>query len=493
MGEREEGIRDVLERYLSSGPVRMHVPGHKGATASSTESLSDVLQMVRFYDVTEIADFDNLHYPVGVVRKSQEQAALLFGSEKTFFLVNGATSGILGALLAVRMTMGQGNVLLPRNIHRSVVSALVLSGLEPVFMYPEYCSELGGYLPVDSRCLESELLKTSNVKAALTVSPTYYGVSCDQQAVAALCHDRGVPLVVDEAHGSHFTFSEDLPESSLLSADIVVHGAHKTLPSLTQTGLLHITKSANIRFPRLRHNVEEALRLVQSSSPSYILMSSLEDALGRGQGLREWVRRGVDTGRALADLLSSIDGLTVGPSLSKRHRTLGMDLDPCRVLVNVSRLGITGVQAAGFLQRQGHVAAELSGYDHVLLVCTGGNTPSDINRVAQAFREMVPWARSRAKESVRGLGEPPRPERELGLRTSFFAPGRMVHLEQAKGMVSCDTIITYPPGVAIVLPGERLTAAVIDYIKGARRAGLFLAGRALETYEKEMMVFCVDA
>ncbi len=536
MSKKEEGICRAIDEYLAKGPGRMHVPGHKGKPLRRPESegsmddprflaqylsVKDCLDQVRAFDVTEVANLDNLHYPLECIESSQERAARLFGAEKTFFLVNGATAGILASLLAVRMTMGEGSVVLPRNIHRSVVSGMVLSGLEPVFMYPEYSESLGGYLPAGSATLRRALSdlgseELSSVRAVLTVNPTYYGIGQDTAPLALLAHDigRGVPLIVDEAHGTHFAFSPELPMSAIGSgASIVIHGAHKTLPALTQTGLLHLTRTGHSQFSGLLHNVEEGLRLVQSSSPSYVLMASLEDAIAHvAEASPNWVARGISAGRELAARLSEISGLQVGPRLpqiSAQQRPgaalpeESLQKDPGRVLVNVSGLGITGAQAARYLWSQGGVAVELAGFDHVLLVCTGGDDSQSIKKVTEAFLDLASRARSKRQSGRDGrqslqadlacLGEPPRPERDLSLRTAFFAPSRMVNLEQAEGMVSCDTILTYPPGVAVILPGERFTSSVIDYIKRARHGGLFVAGRAFGVSEREMMTFCVDA
>lgn len=529
MGKKDSGICRAIDAYLAKGPARMHVPGHKGKplrhpspegamhdprALPQSLSVRDCLDQVRPFDVTEAADLDNLHYPLGAIKNSQERAARIFGAEKTFFLVNGATAGILASFLAVRMTMGEGYVALPRNIHRSVVSALVVSELEPVFIYPEYSESLGGYLPVDPACLRRALSdlspeERSRIRAVLTVNPTYYGTSRDMAPVARLAHDigQGVPLIVDEAHGTHFAFSPDLPKTAIrLGASIVIHGAHKTLPALTQTGLLHLTKTGRSMFPGLLYNVEEALRLVQSSSPSYILMASLEDALAHiSESSPNWVARGISVGRELSAKLSEIGGLQVGPRLPQ---TSGYrpTRDPGRVLVNVSGLGITGAQAARYLWSK-QVAVELAGLDHVLLVCTGGDDQGSIEKAFEGFRALASWAclKGRGSEGERfapesagsgletSIGEPPRPERDLSLRKAFFARCRMVNLEQAKGMVSCDTILTYPPGVAVILPGERFTSSVIDYIKRARSGGLFVAGRGFGVSEREMMTFCVDA
>lgn len=511
MSENDGGILEAICAYARRNPVRMHMPGHKGRKAFSVaednpvddtpEWATKLLDQLRAIDVTEAPGLDNLHYPTGCIRNAERRAEEIFGSERTFFLVNGATSGIQSSLIATRMAFGPGSIVVPRNVHRSMVSAMMMSGLEPIFVWPEYRQDLGGYLPLDADRLKEALDaaessgKDSKPRAVLVINPTYCGFARDLTDIANLCHSRGLPLLVDEAHGTHFAAGHGLPASALkCGADLVTHGAHKTTVAFTQTAFLHVGPSTSDRFPTLVSSVEEALRTVQTTSPSYILMSSIEEAvqvLGRDGG--RWVDHGTQVSTELAERLSRVPGISVSGS----NLPPGLMHDPSRVLVNLGGLSVSGPEAAKHLVEDYGVVPEMSGPKHILLLLTGATTERDILAAEEAFRGLSrrfgqPDA-ARQDEVAQLTQEAPRPVRVMPLRQAFLSVSRPVPVEDAGGRISADTVVIYPPGSPLVTPGERIDRDIVEYLLEARKEGLNVLGRGIKAHQREMSIYCVES
>jgi arginine decarboxylase len=498
------GIIDAICRYASRRPVRMHMPGHKGKKAFAANPIyieptpewaTRLLDDLRILDMTESPGLDNLHYPVGCIRETEARAECLFGSSRSYLLVNGATSGIQASLIASRMILGAGNVVLPRNVHRSMVTAMAMSGLDPVFVWPEYNSRLGGYLPLDTDRVKEVLSSTEPPRAILILNPTYSGFARDLSEIADLAHSQGALLIVDEAHGTHYKVGKDLPPSALdMGADIVVHGAHKTTVAFTQTAFLHIGKSTPERFPYLKPAIEESLRAVQTTSPSYILMASLEqalDSLEENEGA--WVNRGVETARELARRLSQIPGISVVGHETSIPIPSGLMQDPGRVLVNLSGLSVSGPEAARFLVSEKRVDPEMIGPDYLLLIWTGADGEQDITVVEDAFRNLAQRYPGNLDEKPHEfvMSEAPRPKKVLSLREAFLSVARPIQIEDAVGRISADTVVIYPPGSPIITPGEVFSRQIVDYILSARKTGLNVLGRGIVGGSLDTKVYCV--
>lgn len=507
------GIIEAMCKYSSLKPVRMHMPGHKGRRAFPVDYMSrsltpkrasSLLDQLRAVDMTESPGLDNLHYPSGCIRATEARAEKLFGSGRTYFLVNGATSGIQAALIATKMTLGGNSLVLPRNVHKSLVSAMAMSGLEPVFVWPDYDPSLGGYLPLTWKRLNEALdalpKDQEQPKAVFTIDPTYSGYATDMSEIAREVHARGMALIVDEAHGTHFSNGEGLPPDALAAgADLVIHGAHKTTVAFTQTAFLHLGKGAEDRFPGIELAVEEALRAVQTTSPSYILMASIEQAievLERDDG--QWIDHGTKVAVELAGRLSKIPGISVAGF--DRPLPSGLFHDPSKLLVNLN-LSVGGPAAVKYLVQKCKVVPEMTGPGYILLLVSGSHGPKDIDAVEKAFKDLSdrfarhPDENQSCKEAaatVTNSGEVPRPTRVMSVRDAFLSKSQPLLIEDALGKISADTVVIYPPGSPIVTPGERIDRDVVEYILHARRAGLNLLGRGVHGTEGELKVFCVE-
>lgn len=471
--QNQTPLVEALERYQRGTPVRLHVPGHGGG-----RGLSPALREADLpgWDVTELEGLDDLHRPRGAIDRAQQLAAALYGARETFFLVNGTTVG-LQALIAA--CCGEDDQLvLPRNAHRSVLGGLVLSGARPVFIQPDVLPGFGVAAGYGGDKLGQVLESHNRVAAVLAVHPCYYGVVGDLAGVAGVCRRFDVPLLVDEAHGTHFRFHPRLPRDGLsLGADAVVQSVHKTGGALTQASWLHLGTG---RVDR--EKLASMLRLLQTSSPSYLLLASLD--MARQQLALEGehsLRQLLGVMDQVAPQLKSIPGLKV-----LDESVLGgggaRDYDPTRLVVSVQAWGLSGYEVSRRLVRDYGVYVEMADAGNVVAVLAPGVTHREVYALVQALagidRETVPGRdtnRARAAELLPAL---PLPPQVITPRQAWNAPKRTVPLVRARGLVCGELIAVHPPGTAIIYPGEEITPGVIEYLKQVRRWDLICHGAA---------------
>jgi arginine/lysine/ornithine decarboxylase len=462
---------DSLEKYRRRNPVRLHVPGHKGGQA-----LSPVMRQgdLPGWDVTELEGLDDLHNPDGAIAAAQQLAANLYGARHTFFLVNGTTVGIHALISA---TCAEGDMLvLPRNAHRSVLGGLVLSGARPVFLEPEIVPEFGFAAGFGKDRLK-QLLPRRGVAAVLAVHPCYYGVVGDLAGVSELCRRYSVPLIVDEAHGTHLRFHPALPADALsLGADAVVQSVHKTGGAFTQASWLHLG-TGRVQ----REQVARTLRLLQTSSPSYLLLASLDAAR------QQLARHGGDMLDELLEItqetlreLTRIPGLVV---LGKEHLgTCGaLDHDPTRLVVSVKGLGLSGYEVGRRLAAGYGVYVEMADAFNVVAVLAPGTGREDARALVRALADISLEARRDARLPrvvIPPPAGPPVPPQVTTPRRAWLSPQRSVPLEESRGRVCGEIIAVYPPGTAIIYPGEEITPEVIEYLLQVRASGLHCQGAA---------------
>ena len=474
--QRRAPLVEALKAYAEKDMAAFHTPGHKqgrGAPADLVEVCGE--QALRI-DLCELPEVDSLYSASGVLKEAQELAASAYGADSSFFLVNGSTTGNIVMVLSA-CDPGD-SIIVPRNAHKSVLSALILAGARPVYMRPPYDGELGVAGAVTPAEVERALEENPRAKGVCIVSPTYFGGAADIHQIAALCRRRGVPLLVDEAHGPHLHFHPDLPASALSAgADMVVQSTHKIISGMTQASLLHINKGARID----RGRVKKTLELIQSTSPSYVLMASL-DAARRQMALsgEELLGRAIELAEEGRRRLSAIPGVRVfGREL--RGRPGLFDLDVTKLTINVTGLGMTGFEAKRRLNEEHNVQAEMATLHNVLLIVTLGNTMKDIERTERALEALCQDAVARGT-----FGDPPRavwlsppedlPVVRLSPREAFFAEHARVPFERAAGLVSAELVAPYPPGIPILAPGEVIAQEAIDYLRAVERMGGMING-----------------
>jgi arginine/lysine/ornithine decarboxylase len=470
-------ILETLSACTQRPHAAFYTPGHKRGQGISHHLAQIMGNQVFQLDLPELPDLDNLFAPEGVIREAQELAAQAFGADQTWFLVNGSTCGIEAAILAV--CQPGDKIILPRNVHRSAIAALVLAGAIPIFVQPDYDPhwDLAHSLTVTG--VAQALRHHPDAKAIMIVYPTYYGVCGDVGAIAQLAHQHNIPLLVDEAHGPHFAFHPDLPCSALeAGADLVVQSTHKVLGAMTQASMLHL-RSTRIDANRLT----TALQLVQSSSPSYILLASL-DAARQQMALqgKELLTQTLNLAKLARTQLSQIPELSVF-ELPLDAIATNPTLDPTRLTVRVTGLGITGFTADEILHDHLQTIAELPALKHLTFLISLGNTSEDINTLVSAFQNLASTINSDhlEKSLIPSFPLSPFPTctwdlPPLSPREAYFATTEMVAIAQASDRISAECICPYPPGIPVLIPGELITSAAIDYLLRVLAAGGMITG-----------------
>ncbi|MBW4420135.1 MAG: aminotransferase class I/II-fold pyridoxal phosphate-dependent enzyme [Myxacorys californica WJT36-NPBG1] len=473
-------VRLPLLEALTACSLKSHAsfyaPGHKRGVGSAIALTHLLGSQVFQADLPELPELDNLFAPQGVIAEAQALAAQTFGADRTWFLANGSTCGIMAAILA---TCAPGEkIILPRNAHQSAIAALILSGAIPVFIHPEYDPILDLAHSITPETVATALVQHPDAKAVLMIYPTYFGVCGHVEAIADLTHRYNLPLIVDEAHGAHFAFHADLPMSALQAgADLTVQSTHKTLSALTQASMLHVQGD---RIDRDR--VSQSLQLVQSTSPSYLLLASLDAARGQmateGQELMDQTLRLADEARSRLQAIPKL--ATLNP---EQATTAGFyALDRTRLTVTVSNLGIDGFTADEILHQQLDVTAELPSLRHVTFIFSLGNTETDVDRLVAAWETLAADASSHASQGADGIsvgyGKLLNEKQAMSPREAFFARSEMISTDQACDRISTELVCPYPPGIPILMPGEFITQDAINALQYVLKSGGFITGCA---------------
>ncbi|HEY0344459.1 MAG TPA: DegT/DnrJ/EryC1/StrS family aminotransferase [Solirubrobacteraceae bacterium] len=464
---------EALQRYADRRPARYHVPGHKGGAGAPAQLVQALGSGLRL-DVPSCIEGIDIDVGESALERAERLAAATWGARRTWFLVNGASEASHALCLALAQT--GGDVVVQRNAHASTIHGLVLSGVRPVFVHPGLDEDLGVAHCVAPHELADTLDRTPDAVAAFVVSPTYFGAAADVHGLASVCRERGVALVVDEAWGAHFRFHDRLPQDALAAgADAVISGTHKLIGSLTQSAMLHLGPHCPRQLGEA--GISRALRLVRSTSPSSLLLGSLDAARAhvdeRGAELLD--ARLAEMDAVKREIRDRCGVSVLGDELVGRHGVAAFD--PLRLAIDVRATGIDGHLVAGDLLRTADINLELI-TDRVLIAHVGIGEPllAEGRRLAEALRVVLGTARPAA---ARAASRPPAAcfgEYALSPRDAFFAPHDVLALRDAVGRISADSIAAYPPGVANVLPGERLTEPVVRYLLEMTLRGCPLRG-----------------
>ena len=462
-------LLNALRKSVQKPHAAFYAPGHKHGRGCDRAILNLLGKDVFNADLPELPELDNLFAPEGVIEEAQQLASLTFGGEKTWFLVNGSTCGIMAAILA---TCGEGDkIILPRNIHQSAIAGLVLSGAIPIFVRPEYDPNEGLAYNVTPQAVQQTLKEHPDTKAVMMLHPTYQGICSDLKAIAEIVHRYNIPLLVDEAHGAHFTFHGDLPPSAMsVGADLTVQSTHKTLSAMTQASMLHIqgTRVCDRR-------VNKALQLVQSTSPSYLLLASLDAARHQmATKGKELMTKTIALATKARNQLAAIPNLSI---LELNTKPGCHHLDFTRLTINVSRLGITGFEADEILHEQLSVTCELPLLQHLTFIISLGNTPQDIQQLIQAGKTLsLSTPLPCSPVPLLPCSFAPLLPCSLSPRQAYFAPTETTPITQAGDRVCAELICPYPPGIPLLMPGETITTEAIEYLQQVLAAGGTITG-----------------
>lgn len=465
---------DAIVSYGFRGSVRFHVPGHKGGPGADPGLRSAMGERALALDICQDIEGIDVGPSPTPYERAEQLAAAAYGAGQTWFLTNGATQGNHALCLALAKP-GQ-HVLVQRNSHASVVDGLVLSGGIASFVAPEYDEELGMAHGVTPEALAEALARLPDIGTAFIVSPTYYGMAADIRGCAEVAHRAGVALVVDCAWGSHFGFHPMLPEFPLAQgADAVLASTHKIVGSLTQSAMLLVADDGLVD----PDEVARCVRLVRSTSPSSLLLASLDSARRQlavhGEDLLERTLAASARARLAIDEIPGC--AVVGEDMVGRPGIAGWD--PLRIVIDVRGTGCTGYELAAELRASYDIYVELATHVTLVLVLGLGQPVEPLERFAHDFAETV--------RQLQRTGEAPaiaRPPAALDhqtvvpIREAFLGEGEVVAVDDAVGRISCESIAGYPPGVPALLPGERVTAEVVSYLRALTTAGARLHGAA---------------
>ena len=482
--ERDTPYLDALRAYAGRDPGRFHVPGHKGGAAAEPSFAEAVGEGALALDIPTLTRGVDVGMEPTPFQLAQEVAATVWGAKRTWFLINGASQGNHVASLALAHAEG-GEVVVQRNVHSSTIDGLVLSGLRPTFVQPELDPELHIVHCLTPDALAEALDRTPNAVGAMVVSPTYFGAAADVRGLAGVAHERGVPLVVDEAWGAHFAFHEDLPEPALRAgADLVISSTHKIVGSLTQSAMLHLGAASEGRLDE--RVVDRTVTLVESTSPSSLLFGSLDAARRHvAAGGREMLDETIAALRGAHDTVRALPGLDVlDERLAGRRSVAGWD--PLRLAIDVRGTGRTGYELGERLFERFDINLELVGENVMVAVFgMGERATAQVERLVTALRGVLEELDTEPPPEHPPFAEPP-PWGPLAMspRDAFLGPQEVVPIGEAAGRVGAESLAAYPPGVPNVLPGERLTTETLEYVLSTLEHGGTLRGasdRRLET------------
>jgi arginine decarboxylase len=465
---------EAIVSYGFRGSSRFHVPGHKGGAGADPGLRSALGDRALALDIAQDIEGIDVGPSPTPYERAEQLAAAAYGASRTWFLTNGATQGNHALCLALA-PLG-AHVLVQRNSHASVIDGLVLSGGTASFVAPEYDVELGMAHGVTPEALQAALGRAGDIGAAFIVSPTYYGMAADVRGCAEVAHAAGAALIVDCAWGSHFGFHPALPESPLqLGADAMLASTHKIVGSLTQSAMLHIATDSRVDADA----VARAVRLVRSTSPNSLLLASLDSARRQlavhGEALLGRTLAASARARAAIDAVpgcSVVDEAMVG-----RPGIAGWD--PLRIVIDVRGTGCTGYELAAGLRAAYDIYVELATHATLVLVLGLGQPIEPLESFPHDFAEIV----SRMAQAGQGpaIARPPaalEQQTVVPIRNAFLGAGESVPTDEAIGRISCESIAGYPPGVPTLLPGERVTAEVVAYLRELTTAGARLHGAA---------------
>ena len=498
--EKQPGLLERLTEYAGSDAYPFHMPGHK--RREIPDGIPGGFPDPYGIDITEIDGFDNLHHAEGILKDAMDEAAAIYGTDRSWYLVNGSTCGILSAVFAT--TENGGKILTARNCHKAVYHAICLNRLEAEYLYPEEITEFGingGIRAEDVRkALEKDAMhcagnsgdvrgKITKIQAVLITSPTYEGVVSDIRVIADVAHEYGIPLIVDEAHGAHLEYADQchsFPKSALeYGADIVIQSLHKTLPCFTQTAILHV-KGKLVDQDR----ISRYLSMFQTSSPSYLFMAGMERCIRYmdGDGRNEMIRYE----KRLERFMERMEGLQVLEVLDReicgKYRTVA-GWDPSKIVVSTMRAeDFHGEELAETLRRKYHLEMEMTAPEYVIAMTSLMDTEEGFERLGTALLEIDGVLRRRmesgrkekaASETPEGLeSKLSHPVRRMLICEAMDADTERTAFQDTVGKVSAEFVYLYPPGIPIIAPGEVFTDAIVEKIMAYKAAGLLVQGPA---------------
>ncbi|MBM7645679.1 lysine decarboxylase [Scopulibacillus daqui] len=473
MTQHETPLFTGLLKHVRSNPVQFHIPGHKKGQGMDPEFREFIGENALSIDLINIAPLDDLHQPHGMIKEAQALAAEAFNADATFFSVQGTSGAIMTMVLSV-CSPGD-KIIVPRNVHKSVLSAIIFSGAVPVFVYPEVDRELGISHGITIDAVQKAIHQHPDAKGLLVINPTYFGVAGNLNEIVELAHHHGIPVLVDEAHGVHIHFHDDLPLSAMQAgADMAATSVHKLGGSLTQSSILNVKEG----LVSAKH-VQSVLSMITTTSTSYLLLASL-DAARRflaTQG-KEQISKAIALSEKARKLINDIDHLyCAGREILNGQAAF--DQDPTKLLISVKQLGISGYDAEQWLREKYQIEVELSDLYNILCLVTPADTEQTIQQLVSALRHMsdeFSLINHAVKHKKMPVHVPEMPKLSLSPRSAFYAETENVGFWESEGRIIAEFVMVYPPGIPIFTPGEIITRDNLNYIIENFQSGLPVQG-----------------
>ncbi|MDX8359935.1 aminotransferase class I/II-fold pyridoxal phosphate-dependent enzyme [Cytobacillus sp. IB215316] len=471
MSQNKTPLFTGLVDHSKKNPHQFHIPGHKKGKGIEPEFRSFIGDNAFSIDLINIEPLDDLHQPSGMIKQAQQLAAEAFHADYTFFSVQGTSGAIMAMIMSV---CGPGDkIIVPRNVHKSVMSAIVFSGAIPIFIHPEIDKNLGISHGITVDAVSKALEQHPDAKGVFVINPTYFGVAADLQGIVEVAHEHKVPVLVDEAHGVHIHFHEKLPLSAMQAgADMAATSVHKLGGSMTQSSILNI-KSGLVSVNR----VQAILSMLTTTSTSYLLLASLDVARKQlateGHGL---IEKSIALAEKTRTSINKIQHLyCVGHEIVGTKATF--DYDPTKLIISVKNLGITGHDVEVWLRKHYNIEVELSDLYNILCIITPGDTEDDTEILLRALRHLADEFYHQAKSTMpTTVLLPDIPLLALSPRDAFYAETEIVPFEESAGRISAEFIMVYPPGIPIFIPGEIITNDNLKYVIKNLEAGLPVQG-----------------
>ncbi len=464
--QKKAPIYEALEKFRKKRVVPFDVPGHKRGRGNP-ELVELLGEKCVNLDVNSMKPLDNLCHPVSVIKEAEELVADAFGAEHAFLMIGGTTSAVQSMVLSV--CKANDKIILPRNVHKSVINALILCGATPIYVEPKVNERIGIALGMEIDSFVRVIEENPDAVAVLVNNPTYYGICSDLKKIVEVAHSHGLRVLADEAHGTHLYFGEDLPVSAMAAgADFAAVSMHKSGGSLTQSSVLLTSQGVNADY------VRQIINLTQTTSASYLLLSSL-DISRRNLALRgrESFAAVVKMAEYARNEINAIGGY-YAYSKELVNGTSVYDYDVTKLSVHTQGIGLTGIEVYDLLRDEYDIQIEFGDIGNILAYISIGDRIRDIERLVGALADIKRLYERDGSDLV--SGEYIQPDVVMSPQTAFYANKESVPIRQTAGMICAEFVMCYPPGIPILAPGERITKEIIDYILYAGEKGCSLQG-----------------
>lgn len=471
-----------LVAHAQRNPFQFHIPGHKKGAGMAPEFRQFLGNNALSIDLINIKPVDDLHHPDGIIKEAQELAARAFGADHTFFSVQGTSGAIMAMIMS---TVGPGEkIIVPRNVHKSIMSAIVLSGAHPVFITPEIDKELGIAHGISLAAVRRAIGEHPDAAALLVINPTYFGVTCDLRGIAGIAHAHNIPVLVDEAHGAHLYFNPALPTPAMRAgADMAATSMHKLGGSLTQSSILNVREGL-VQAQR----AQAMLSMLTTTSTSYLLLASL-DAARQQLAMHgcSMLENAINLAMKARERINAIPGLWCFGAEAVGERTSSYDYDPTKLCISVKGWGISGAEVERILRDEFNIEIELSDLYNILAIVSLADEERNIDVLVNALQTIAGRVDLSRPRKVH-VQLPELPQLALTPRDAFYAKTESLLFAESAGRIAAEFVVVYPPGIPILVPGEWITQRNIEYIHKHLEAGLPVQGPEDHTNNRILVV-----